>query len=136
MAIDKDVQMKDAADTAKGKPKAAANKKKMKNGKPVVEEEELSEEDLELKSRLELFVERAKESDSGVQARALPMTHICSPLFGRVPHQHCGLDGAGCSPGRHWQRDPGSNHINDLRPKALEVSAQALCRTGGVLQGP
>ncbi|KAK9860437.1 hypothetical protein WJX84_011035 [Apatococcus fuscideae] len=71
MAIEKDTEMKDAAEPPKAKPSEASNKKKMKNGKPVVEEEELSEEDLELKNRLELFVERAKDSDSDIQGVAL-----------------------------------------------------------------
>lgn len=71
MAVEKDTEMKDAADPPKSKPNQASNKKKMKNGKPVVEEEELSEEDLELKNRLELFVERAKDSDAGIQVNQL-----------------------------------------------------------------
>ena len=61
---EKDVEMKDAPRDAKDK---AASKKKLKNGKPIVEEEELSEEDQELKSRLELYVERAQDTDAGVQ---------------------------------------------------------------------
>ncbi|KAK9865857.1 hypothetical protein WJX84_007244 [Apatococcus fuscideae] len=73
MAIEKDTEMKEAAGATQKENygKKDVGKKKFKNGKPVVEEEELSEEDLELKSRLELFVERVQDSDAGVQGVAL-----------------------------------------------------------------
>lgn len=79
MAVEKDTEMKDAADPPKSNSNQASNKKKMKNGKPVVEEEELSEEDLELKNRLELFVERGKDSDSGIQVKLLLLAAVFSP---------------------------------------------------------
>ena len=75
MAIEKDTVMKDAAQPPKAKSTKASTKKQTKKGKPVVEEEELSEEDLELKNRLELFVERAMDSDSGIQVTWLACCH-------------------------------------------------------------
>ena len=66
--------------------KKDVGKKKFKNGKPVVEEEELSEEDLELKSRLELFVERVQDSDAGVQVYlGSAPGDSCSPCPGQAP---------------------------------------------------
>ena len=78
--VEKDVEMKDAPQITKDKAKQAASKKKLKNGKPVVEEEELSEEDQELKSRLELYVERAKDTDTGVQVPDARLRLPCQTL--------------------------------------------------------
>lgn len=62
MAVPDDT--KKAADAPKGK------EGKVK-GKEQVQEEELSEEDLELKKNLELMVERIQDADQGVQQLAL-----------------------------------------------------------------
>eukprot|EP00241_Pyramimonas_parkeae_P004255 CAMPEP_0114250514 /NCGR_PEP_ID=MMETSP0058-20121206/14741_1 /TAXON_ID=36894 /ORGANISM="Pyramimonas parkeae, CCMP726" /LENGTH=908 /DNA_ID=CAMNT_0001364181 /DNA_START=49 /DNA_END=2775 /DNA_ORIENTATION=- len=71
--------------------------KKGKDGKPIVEDE-LSEEDAELKNNLEMLVERVKESNLGVQNTALEalrkeirtstssMTSVPKPLKFLRPH--------------------------------------------------
>lgn len=51
--------------------KDAAGKKDTKKKGDPVKDEELSEEDIELKKNLELMVERVKDADRGVQALAL-----------------------------------------------------------------
>ena len=82
MAV-RDEKMIDAdAEQAKQK-----KQKQKKNGQKGEEDKEadLSEEDLELKKNLELMLERAKDSDAGVQRTALESItreikcdHICS----------------------------------------------------------
>lgn len=68
MAIDQDTQMTNAdADDKKQKaPSKKSNKRKGEEDKP-----DLSDEDLELKTNLEMMVERIKDSDPEVQSAAL-----------------------------------------------------------------
>ena len=68
MAV-KDEKMTDA-DAEQAKLKKQKQKKKGQKGEED-KEADLSEEDLELKKNLELMLERAKDSDAGVQKTAL-----------------------------------------------------------------
>lgn len=68
MAV-KDEKMADA-DAEQTKLKKQKQKKKGQKGEED-KEADLSEEDLELKKNLELMLERAKDTDSGVQKTAL-----------------------------------------------------------------
>lgn len=69
MAV-KDVKDETMADAEQEKRKKQKLKKKGAKGEDD-KEADLSEEDLELKKNLELMLERAKDSDAGVQRTAL-----------------------------------------------------------------
>ncbi|CAO1638167.1 unnamed protein product [Parajaminaea phylloscopi] len=90
---------KPAEDQAKGKDGAEkAGSSKTKDGKPIKGEDELSEEDLQLKNELEMLVERLREGDKKLYKPALEslralirtstssMTSVPKPLKFLRPH--------------------------------------------------
>lgn len=134
MAV-KDEKMADA-DAEQAKLKKQKHKKKGQKGEED-KEADMSEEDLELKKNLELMLERAKDTDAGVQKAALDgiareirsgMLNSLSTENNTIVAQLC-LQGYSLRPYR-WpaiKADAeafafqGVYNINDLSPKTLEV---------------
>ena len=124
MAV-KDEKMAEA-DAEQDKRKKQKLKKKGAKGEDD-KEADLSEEDLELKKNLELMLERAKDSDAGVQRTALE---------GIAKEIRCGEQGHLCIltaqlsysalSSVHNKVLQGVHNINDICPQAPEVSAFPL----------
>ena len=134
MAV-KDEKMADA-DAEQDKRKKQKLKKKGAKGEDD-KEADLSEEDLELKKNLELMLERAKDSDAGVQRTALEgiakeiryveqdylcvQSYVQALLVTLTPRVAYGTLSS-----IHRQMSQGIHNIDDICPKAPEVSAFPL----------
>ena len=145
MAV-KDEKMVDA-DAEQAKLKKQKLKKKGKKGEED-KEADMSEEDLELKKNLELMLERAKDSDAGVQRTALEgiareiryaLLEIVTLAYTKHDRRFwlCCINKHVCMsralPDVHSSYSyymltvmQGVHHVNDICAKAIEVSEVAL----------